>query len=595
MLRTLFVSFGVFFALTAIASDGFVVQSMDVSYHLHKDGSMRVEEQIVVLFTESKRGIIRSIPYSYENRYGFRRRIFITHIGVFDKNNVSQPILLSTGDGNINIRIGEEDVWLPAGTTKEYIIRYRVRNMLNWFDESDWEPTVQFYWNVTGDQWTAEIEKTSFTIYYPETTSDQAIRMRVFHGPYGSITSDILDQRSSGYEGVETGTWMTIDNNKATGLNEIPLPPGSGLTVVLDLPAELIPRPSGPEAVKLFLLANPGFFIPVVVLILVVFVWMFLGRDPRPGPVVVQYDPPDAITGPEAGALLDERVDKRDIAAGIFSLAVKGYLEIHIKETSFFIFKRPSTTIVMTDKEDDGNLTKFEKTLLTHLRKIGTNISEQEMRNGIGPKLSELQSKLYDSLVGHGFYYKSPAKVRLFTIIVGIAVVVGICVLVGQLTPPGSDLGIVIGGIVGGLIVLVFSKLMPRRTKAGVNAWSKTKGFEEFIRRAHGKELDWMSKKPPTSELFETFLPHAIAFGLATQWANAFKDILLEPPSWFIGPSGRGWNSNSFAYDIGRIANGIGEAAGTPPRSSGASGGSSGFGGGGFSGGGFGGGGGSSW
>jgi uncharacterized membrane protein len=145
------------------------------------------------------------------------------------------------------------------------------------------------------------------------------------------------------------------------------------------------------------------------------------------------------------------------------------------------------------------------------------------------------------------------------------------------------------------VIVALFSKIMPRRTERGANAQRQVAGFEEFIRRARGKEFDWMSKKEPTASLFEEYLPHAIAFGLAAEWAGAFEGILHEMPSWYGAPYGTPFYPGYFGNDMVSISDSLGAAAATPPRSSGASGGSSGFGGGGFSGGGFGGGGGGSW
>jgi uncharacterized membrane protein len=95
--------------------------------------------------------------------------------------------------------------------------------------------------------------------------------------------------------------------------------------------------------------------------------------------------------------------------------------------------------------------------------------------------------------------------------------------------------------------------------------------------------------------LFEELLPHAVAFGLTAQWAQAFQGVLHEMPTWYVSPYNTGFNPIYFSHDLNSINTNLASAAFTPPRSSGASGGGSGFSGGGFSGGGFGGGGGGSW
>jgi uncharacterized membrane protein YgcG len=108
-----------------------------------------------------------------------------------------------------------------------------------------------------------------------------------------------------------------------------------------------------------------------------------------------------------------------------------------------------------------------------------------------------------------------------------------------------------------------------------------------------------MSKKQPDQALFEAYLPHAIAFGLTREWADAFAGVLHAMPNWYVTPYGGGFDPRWFAYDLMNTSRALGTSASTPPRtssSSGSWGGGSGFSsGGGFSGGGFGGGGGGSW
>ena len=107
---------------------------------------------------------------------------------------------------------------------------------------------------------------------------------------------------------------------------------------------------------------------------------------------------------------------------------------------------------------------------------------------------------------------------------------------------------------------------------------------------------------PPdrTPELFEQFLPYALALGVEQQWAEQFSDVLTQAtsdgtaggrhyaPRWY---SGHGFNDGfgDFASSLGSGFAGAVSAASTAPGSS------SGSGGGGSSGGGGGGGGGGGW
>jgi uncharacterized membrane protein len=109
---------------------------------------------------------------------------------------------------------------------------------------------------------------------------------------------------------------------------------------------------------------------------------------------------------------------------------------------------------------------------------------------------------------------------------------------------------------------------------------------------------------PPekTPELFERFLPYAIALNVENAWANRFTAVLAAAgvaaavSSWYTGDSFRSDNVLSFADRLGDDLSQTIASAATPPGSSGGGGGGfSGSSGGGSSGGGGGGGGGSGW
>ncbi len=70
-----------------------------------------------------------------------------------------------------------------------------------------------------------------------------------------------------------------------------------------------------------------------------------------------------------------------------------------------------------------------------------------------------------------------------------------------------------------GLIVVVFGRIMPARTVPGARALEQVLGFEEFLRRVE-ENYERVVKTP---EMFERFLPFAMAFGVERKWAKAFQ------------------------------------------------------------------------
>lgn len=577
----------------------YVIESYDVTITMQKTDTVEVEERIDVLFNEPRRGIFRVIPVDYPtDSWRGRRRVALSGISVTDEDD--QPITTKTTreGANMRIRMGDADVFLQPGTRKTYVIRYKAVGALNWFDRPDgWAGqggAVELYWNVIGPEWDTTIQAASFRIVYPEEQKEGILRGRVFAGAYGSRDSLDVDRDNRSAAREVDATQITLSDNDFTGNRAAPLPPYNGLTVVLQLPEGAVQKPSWTTVVLRTIQANMGFGIPILVFLGMFLVWLRHGRDAQSGPIAVQFEPPDGLTGPECGTILDEKVDTRDIVSGLVELAVKGYLTFHPREEGL-VFKKRTADMRLTGKEADASLNEFQRSLLSLLKQCGELVTSSDLSTHVAPSIHTLKGSLYNLMVRHGYYKKNPNSVRGWWVF-GSIVVVGVLgflalVITGELLPS------IIGGVLGVIIAIPFAMQMPKRTKAGTVAHRNVRGFEEFIRRARLNELDWMQKKQPDALMFEEYLPHAVAFGLVSEWSRAFDDIVKEPPSWYHHSGHYGhFYLHDFASDMNDIGRSVGSAATTPPRSSGSSGGSSGFSsGGGFSGGGFGGGGGGSW
>lgn len=586
-----------FLALSLVAvAQPYVIDRFHVDIALRADGTMTVNEEIAVTFNEPRRGIFRVIPIAYDTGKGMSRRIFLTNISVVDDQANEQTTKISHEGENINIRIGDADVYLPTNTKKVYRISYDARNMINWFeDATDWEPYAELYWNLTGDQWDTTIVAPSFKVTFPDTSDGRGVRARLFAGSYGSRDNHVLSRLAKNSYGASTDTTISLERDSVSGKRNSALEPYAGLTLVLNVPATLIKKPTTMEAARDLVLANAGLTLPIFVLAFMSLLWFKFGRDTKQGPVVVRYDPPDDLSGPECGALIDERVDQRDIAAGIVSLAVKGFLTVKPIEEGL-IFKKRTASLHLTGETNFAPLTSFEKKLYNLLAACGTDIQPEDLRTEVAPSLSSLRESLYGCLKSHGFYLRSPEGVRIGWTVGGIVLIGALAFLSLFVSPFPNVVAALIGGGLSVVILLIFAPLMPRRTHKGAVAAHAVRGFEEFMRRARADDLKWMSEKHPNEAMFEQYLPHAVAFGLTEQWSAAFRDIVTVPPRWYDTPAGTHFHASWLGNDLSTVTRSLAAAAATPPRSSGSSGGSSGFSsGGGFSGGGFGGGGGGSW
>jgi uncharacterized membrane protein len=121
-------------------------------------------------------------------------------------------------------------------------------------------------------------------------------------------------------------------------------------------------------------------------------------------------------------------------------------------------------------------------------------------------------------------------------------------------------------------------------------------GFKQYLSVTERERLDRMTPPEDTPQLFEKYLPYAIALGVENRWAKRFESVLAAAAA--QGQSGFAWYSGSRSpwSDPEGFTNSVGSSlASTVSSASTAPGSSSGSGGGGSSGGGGGGGGGGGW
>ena len=144
----------------------------------------------------------------------------------------------------------------------------------------------------------------------------------------------------------------------------------------------------------------------------------------------------------------------------------------------------------------------------------------------------------------------------------------------------------VIFGILCLIGIIVFLKLMPKRTQYGNEMLGKLKGFKNFLETAEKEKLEAMVMQDPT--YFYNILPYTYVLDVSDKWIKKFETISMQAPSWYDSPND--FNISSFNSFVNSTMSTAQSTMSSSPSSS--SGGSSG---GGSSGGGSGGGGGGSW
>jgi uncharacterized membrane protein len=342
-----------------------------------------------------------------------------------------------------------------------------------------------------------------------------------------------------------------------------------------------------------FLKSNSPLLIPLIAFFVMFWLWWTRGRDPQRLAISVQYEPPDKLTPGECGTLVDNEAAMRDITATLVDLAVKGYLTIEQKEESHLLGLTHSKDYIFHLKKPPTEWAaarSHEQEMLSALFDAGASadVALSELQNHFYTRLPAIRDRIFSALMSDGYYLHRPDTVKQGYI--GAGLVIGGLLVFGGVGYLQNATGIAAGswilaGIATGLVICIFGWFMSARTITGARALEKVLGFEEFLGRVEKDQIERLEKTP---ELFEKFLPYAMALQVEKKWVQAFAGIALQPPQWYQGSYGGGFTAFYLVNDLNMMSVQAGSVMTSAPRSSGGSG----FGGGGGSGGGFGGGGG---
>jgi hypothetical protein len=544
------------------------IQKFSAEIFVQPDATLDVTETINVNFIGVWHGLYRTIPVEYVTPQGFNYSLFVKLKGATDA--ADQPLKVETSHEGHYLKW---KIYVDDATDAERTIRlhYQVRNGLKFFEDHD-----ELYWNVTGDQWDVPLGDASAQILLPQGVT--GIRTNEFTGSY----------RSRGQDAEVTASDNTVEVSMTR-----PLSFHEGLTIVVGWDKGFVKEPGAGDQINQFLSSNWPIFLPIPVFLFMFWLWSTRGRDPRVGPVAVQYAPPEGMSPAEVGTLVDEDAAMRDITATIVDLAVRGYIVIeeqdksgmmglvHNKDYVFHLKKSP--------KEWAG-LKSHELVLLAGIFSNGalTDVELSSLQNEFYKNLPNIKNGIFDALMEHGYFQHRPDYVRSGYVAGGV--VLGVFFfLAGNWFSQKTGVAVLpffVAAILSGAIIAGFGWFMPARTADGAKALAGVLGFEDFLTHVEADRMDRISQTPET---FEKFLPFAMALGVEKKWVGAFQNIYSQPPSWYQGGTyNGGFYPIMFVNSLDNMTTRASSVMASAPRSSGGSG----FGGGGSSGGGMGGGGG---
>ncbi len=539
------------------------ILSYDSVIDIAADASMTVSETIRVVAEgqQIRRGIYREFPTTYNDRYGNRVVVDFKVLSV-TRDGAREAWHSERRANGVRIYAGHPDMVVSPGE-HSYTFTYRTDRQIGFFEHRD-----ELYWNVTGNGWGFSIEHASAVVRLPAPVSDSDITIAGYTGAQGSRQGDYTS---------------TVGRGSATIQASRELPPGSGLTLVMDWPKGVVTAPGRWQQLGYLLADNLGLLLSLLAFggsaLYLLLMWSRHGRDPGKGVIFPHYEPPAGCSPAAARYVSNMGYDNKTFTAFIINLAVQGCLSITGDDGDFVLQRKPGP----------AGLVPAEAALLDKLFRHGAVL---KLENSNHSQVSATRAA-HKQLLRRGYlnqYFKTNGRLMLPSIVAS-------ALLLLVIVSTGRFVALVLAIYVGIAVMhLLFAYLLKAPSALGRRLMDQLEGFKLYLEVAEKDDL--ARRHPPdlTPELFERYLPYAIALGVEQEWAQRFSRVFSSlqaapggayHPAWYQGDFNAG-RMNSFASTVGsKLSSAISSASSPPGSSSGGGGGSSGGGGGGGGGGGW--------
>ena len=243
-------------------------------------------------------------------------------------------------------------------------------------------------------------------------------------------------------------------------------------------------------------------------------------------------DAPSDLSPGLVGALIDERVDTKEVIATIVDLARRGYIEITDTQEEGH-FKKPLTTF--TRKKSFDDLEGFEKKTAESLFELGSEdeVTTAQLKNHFYTKVAPIVSQIYSAVATGGLFDKDPNRARKRW--VGYGFLVGVVLAVLTFVLYAADIEgrgwFFAGSVMSVVIVWIFARHMPQRTAKGAQEQKRWEAFRNYL-----EDLTRFTDMDAAKEKYEKYLPYAIAFGVEKHWTQRFENLTVPAPDWYHPP-----------------------------------------------------------
>lgn len=478
------------------------ISRYDAAFTVGKDGDLSAVETVDVdVSTTGRHGIFRFFDRLDQNAPHARRTPQDISVSMDGR---SEPWSRETQQRGrfVVLRIGDADRTLSTGTHR-YVIRYTIPGVLLKAKGGG----SSFYWNVVPGGWQQAMTDVNVAVTLPA-DSAQTVRCGVGWG-------------DSAVPCTPTGT-----GTRNLSLHVDSLPARTPITLLTPL-AITTPAEGGhlPWVMRWDQVLGTHLWLTILVLILGVIGAVLGGllgakaREKQP-PFPLVYAPPAGVSPAQGAYLLRETVPRHAFVATLLDGAQRGVLSLERTKDSWTVRAR-------VDASTSDDLAWQTGRLLATAQGTFT-ATKRDVAAGkkLQSEMTRFKGVVRLWALDQGYLSKTG-----FAGIGGVLVIGGLALMLVNLfwNPFGmSLLGIIPGAFAIFGCSMAATGAGTKRTKSGRELWSQLGGFRRVLSTPSSKDrFDFAGR----SELYTAYIPWAVAFDCAREWADKYRtEMATEPP-----------------------------------------------------------------
>ncbi|MRR55908.1 MAG: DUF2207 domain-containing protein, partial [Deltaproteobacteria bacterium] len=604
------------------------ILSFDSLIQVKPAGDMTVTETITVVCegNKIKHGIYRDFPTRYQDGSGNSLKVAFEVQAVL-KDGLPEPWWTEDKSNGVRVYLGNKNLTLEPGEYT-FVLTYRTDRQLGFFEKHD-----ELYWNVTGNAWEFPIDEVTATVELP---------------PGAEVLST---EAYTGLSG-EKGTAFTAgrdQHGRAVFRTGRVLTPREGVTIVVMWPKGFVREPTRAEKAKAFFTDNrstvAGAAGIVVLLLYYFFTWLKVGKDPEEGVIIPLYEAPKGFSPAAVRYVMRMGFDDKTFASALVNMAVKGFLTIDEDPSGDYTLTRKGQDYSGLSRDEariakqlflnrnsleikTANHATLKKALTDHRKSLAVDHEKIYFLSNRGILIPGLVISVL-ALVIIVLLGRSLAQAGFMTLwlsiwTVGCALLVyrafslwkaaltgtsqkflsfimalftslfALPFLAGEgfglwVFANATSIPAVLSIFTIVLLNILFYHLMKAPTIKGRQTMDQIEGLKLYLSVAEQDRLNQLH--PPeekTPEVFEKFLPYALALDVEQEWCERFAEVLAAARaenrytnSWYTGNRFTSTGAAGLAASLTAMSSSISSSSSPPGSSSGGGGGGSSGGGGG--------------